>query len=299
MKRIIFLLLIILPKISLCDTIDMNVILESARNNCIGIADEITNIKNKNIGNITVSSIGAVAAGGALYAGITKEQIDKKLAEIEKSIQNAENLSDEEFFKFLITWSETENALEEMQEYQELTDDSKQHGNIRTGLMAGNTATAITNAALSGNIKNQSEEVSDKIKLCLQSISELTPIMGQMHISGNKSDREYLQNIINTCEEFHLYDIDKVTNANIASLATSSANIATATTATITSALANSKDIRNGDPTKEKRLNKTANAFSGISAGISATSSILNATTIKTIKNVQSVAQRCEGALTQ
>ena len=66
---------------------------------------------------------------------------------------------------------------------------------------------------------------------------------------------------------------------------------------TITSASANSKDVRDGDSDKEKNLNTTANVLSGVTTVASATATGFNAAQISAIKKVAEVAEKCTGVL--
>jgi hypothetical protein len=70
---------------------------------------------------------------------------------------------------------------------------------------------------------------------------------------------------------------------------------------TITSASANSENVRSNDTeagqNKEKNLNTAANVLSGVSGGASLVATIFNATQISALKKASAVADECEGVL--
>ena len=76
---------------------------------------------------------------------------------------------------------------------------------------------------------------------------------------------------------------------------------ATAGAGTITSAMANSKKVREDDSEKgrkkEKGLNLASNILAGVTMGTSATSMVLSVTAISKAKKDSKMAEECEAVL--
>ena len=83
----------------------------------------------------------------------------------------------------------------------------------------------------------------------------------------------------------------------------SSIGTATAGAGTITSALANSKKVRNDDSEdgkkKEKNLNTASNILAGVTMGTSGASTALSAVQISKAKKDSEMAEKCESALAE
>lgn len=284
-----------------------SIALHNARLACMPIFDKISSLKTGTITNTVVTGVGTVAGGAALYFGISKAKIDKKVDELEKRLNNIENMSNAEFIALLKDMAAAEEAINEYDtictQKKALTEKSKQYGNLRTGLVATNTATAIAGTVLANNNKNKSTNLSEMINECISATDALKPFMGQAMISQDNETYTKLKRIIDTCSELNPNDIKSLTSKNKTSMISSAINIGTGTIGTITSAMANSDNVRNNDTdsgkSKEKNLNTAANIFTGLSTGASGVATVFNAMAYGDTKDIQKIAQDCKKALEQ
>lgn len=216
-------------------------------------------------------------------------------------------MSDEEFIRLLKDMAAAEEAIKEYNsicaQKKSLTEKSKQYGNLRTGLMATNTATAIAGTILANSNKKKSTDLSEMINECLTATRALTPFMGQAMISHDNETYTKLKQIIDTCSELNPNDVKSLTSKNKTSMISSAINIGTGTVGTITSAMANSENVRKNNTdsgkSKEKNLNTTANIFAGLSTGASGVATVFNAMAYGDTKDIQTIAQNCKKALEQ
>ena len=272
-------------------------VVNELRQNCIGIRDELQQIKKYGTANTIVTGVGTVAAGGALYAGIKKKDFDKKAEELAKKMDDVENMSDAEFMAF----------LKEMARYQELKSQydsmcqmkhdyqarAKKLGNVRTGLMAGNTVTAVAGTIISGKNTKDSDSIKDMIQQCLDTIKMNEQKIGQIRIDCAPNMYERLRNAVSNCKMLSVENMDKVYKQSKTSAIVSGVNIGTGTAGTIVSALANKSKYDQ----KTKNLNTTANVLAGTSMVASGVSTVFNAATLKSINNNLRASESCEGAL--
>ena len=281
------------------DTCEYEHIANVLRQNCSGINAELKQIKTYSTTNTIITGVGTVTAGGALYAGIKKKDLDKKAEELVKKMDSIENMSDEEFVFF----------LKEMAYYQELKDEygsmcqmkhdyeaqSKKLGNIRTGLMAGNTATAVAGTIISNKNKKDSDSIKDMIQLCLDTIKNNEQKIGQSMVDCSRNQYEKLKKVASECKMLRTENMEKVSKHNKVSTIVSGVNIGTGAAGTITSALAN----QNKYDKKTKNMNTTANVLAGTSAVASGVSTVFNATTLKSINENLRASESCEEALSK
>ena len=250
-----------------------------------------------------MTGVGTVAAGGALYAGIKKKDLDAKAEELDKKMQNIENLSDAEFVKFLKEMAKYEELKEQYDSMCQMKHDyqaqSQKLGNVRTGLMVGNTATAVAGTLISSRNKNDSRSIKDKIQICLNTINSLQQKIGQTMFDCVPGQYEKLRKTVSICNSLSTKDMDKVSNRNQISSVVSGINIGTGAAGVITSALANNSQHRNNYDDKTKNLNTAANVFAGTSMVASGVSTIFNASTLSSINSNLSISADCEEALNQ
>lgn len=283
--KILFFLPIFFTSISYAsDVCEYDYVVNELRQNCTGINAELKEIKNYGTVNTLVTGAGTVAAGGALYAGIKKEDFDKKAEELTKKMENIENMSDSEFVSF----------LKEMAQYQELKEDyeaqSKNLGNVRTGLMAGNTVTAVAGTIISVKNKKDSDSIKDMIQQCLDTIKKHEQRIGQAMIDCDRESYEKLKKAALECRTLRTENMEKVSKKNKVSGIVSGINIGTGAAGVITSALAN----KNQYDQKTKNLNTAANVLAGTSAVASGVSTVFNATTLKSINENLRASEACE-----
>ncbi|MDR1696712.1 MAG: hypothetical protein LBR41_00635, partial [Rickettsiales bacterium] len=238
----------------------------SATDVCGGISDQISQVSGISKINTAVSGVGAVAAGGALYAGIKKSAEDERIEELERQIcesggcdsNSLEQMSDMDYLTSVL------NPMSEIAELQERIQKSKQQGNWRTGLLFGSGAANIASAILAGTNKDQSDLIQHTIA-CNNAISELTRIRGVMMASGLLSAdnpiAEPISNAVLNCRTINISDLEKIERRMKTVMGTSIAGAATGTAGGIVSATANSDSVRNNNTDagqqKEKNLNIT------------------------------------------
>lgn len=272
------------------DVCEYEYVVDDLRQNCTGINAELQEIKTYETANTVVTGAGTVAAGGALYAGIKKNDLDKKAEELAKKMEDIENMSDSEFVLFL---KEMAGYQELKEQYDDYEAQSKKLGNVRTGLMVGNTATAVAGTIISAKNKKDSDSIKDMIQKCLDTIKNNEQRIGQSMIDCSREKYEKLKKAVSECRSLSTENMEKVSKHNKVSTIVSGVNIGTGTAGVITSALAN----KNQYDQKTKNLNTAANVLSGTSMVASGVSTVFNATTLKSINNNLRISQACENAI--
>ena len=289
---------------------DLTAAIENVRTTCGNISEELTDMKKMAGITTAVTGVGTVAGGVALGTGLAKTNVDKEIADLEQQLAkldvgrnletitiSATNLQNEldQYQASLQTLSKSE--LQEQK--SEAEQKSKNLGNIRTGTLATSTVANIAGAVMSGTNRVKGD-LKQQIDECLASVKTLSNIRMQARIDGSANDTELAraENIIRACNAWTTVDVSSINNRSTGATVSAGIGAGLGLAGTITSASANSKDIRNGDDTqREKNLNTAANVLAGgtTAAGLSAT--IFNATQISAIKRAATVADECEGAL--
>lgn len=278
---------------------------------CSGISDEIAKVANISKANTAVTSVGTVAAGGALIAGIKKsqeeEEIDRLIEEMCKNggctPDGVESMDNETFFAKVI------QPMAQIAELQERINKSKKLGNWRTGLMAGTIGTNLTSAILSGVNINQSDLIQH-ISACNEAIKSITTIETELKISGiNPNENPVIKKLsdVNTwCNRIDVSDVEKIEKRMKGVLGTSVAGTVIGAVGVGTSAAANSDkymDVSNKvklseqDKQKEKALNTTANVMSGANVATGLVETGLNISLITLTKKLIKQAEICEELL--
>lgn len=294
-KKIILLFILIYPIYGHTEGIDLNTAILNTKENCSGIKAELDDMKKLAGINTTITGAGTLAGGVAVYTGIKKNQIDTLAESISKQLEKIETMSDEEFLTLLGSLLEYE---EKQKQLAELNDKSKSMGNLRTGLMVGNTATNIAGAVISN--KNQTnDDLKSRINNCTLSIENLRNTAQQARLDGQNITQA--EKIIDACSKYdtlNTSDIDQ--KANISKWS-SIFGATTGTAGTVTSIMSNTDNTRSDDTDsgkkKEKNLNTASNVLAVGSTAASATSTIFNATQIKAIKQASEIADKCEDAI--
>ncbi len=290
---------------------DLTSAIENVRAACGGISNELTDMKTKAGINTAVTGVGTVAGGVALGAGLAKANVDKDISSLETKL--AELDGTRELQQITITNGvELQNGLNQYQvslqattpsqklqeEKSELEKKSVTLGNIRTGTMAGAAATNIAGAVIAGTNKVRGD-LKSQIDECINATKTLSRVKMQARIdkSADEFALQRADKIVSACSEWEYVDLSKIDNRATGALVSSAIGATTGIAGTVTSASANSKNVRDGDATKEKNLNTASNVLAGTTTVASATATIFNATQIKAIKQAASVADVCEGAL--
>lgn len=182
--------------------------------------------------------------------------------------------------------------------------EAKTLGNVRTGLMAGATATSAVSMGTSLGATLTAKKLAEKMEACNEVISNLK--MAISVAEAEEVDAEKLvkaREITSVCTGFDRDNIKTLKTTMTASAVVSGIGTATASAGTVTSILANSEKVR-GDNSdrgkkKEKKLNLVSNIMAGVTAGTSGASTVLSATAIKKAKQDSEMAERCEAVLAQ
>ena len=288
--------------------------ISEVRSECSGIKKDLDTIFGFTTATTVASGLGTVAAGGALVSGVMKSKKDKLIEEKENELKllqsRTDNLSDDpEVLKQQI--AEIMPSLDEdyarlQKEIEEETKKSKMLGNVRTGLMAGATVTSAVSTGTSIGATVNADKLAKKMSDCNQKLYELRIAKSELEAleSSDKSAVEAGENatrILGACTGFNKNNINTVKNKMTASAIISGIGTATGATGTITSAMANSKKVREDDSVKgkkkEKNLNLTANIMAGITTGTSLSTTVISATAIADAKKDSKMAEECEAVL--
>jgi len=300
------------------DDFDMDAALRATYENCIGIDGALHDMKVKAGISTVVTGVGTGLGIGATAVGIAKSKTDDILEQKFKTLDvlsyganpEVETVSSEDFLVDLdrslddvqidyeVDTNKGDTPKEDDEQTRQLKEKSKRLGRWRTGLLVGNTATNIAGAAISGTNKVQ-QSLKDQIQNCVSAVKNLHNAIMQAKIN-NEDVTEAVQ-IESACKEFEYVDIEKINNMATGGMVSSVVGTGTGVAGIITSALANSDNVRKDDSDqgkkKEKNLNTAANVLSAGSTVASATATIFNASQIKAIKDVAKVAEQCTEAL--
>ena len=300
---------------------------ERAKSFCSGIKDDLKTIQVLAGVSTGASSLGTLASGGALTTGIIKNVKDKKIEENKQEnndIKKLLEMSDVELERAILS-GEVSRVLsglpadatkEDMNEKQtalqkEIDKDTKLSqtlGNVRTGLMAGSIATSATSTITSGISIKKLDDLMDKMRDCDTAAKQIKSSISQIVSEIDDTDDlknyplfEKAENIVKSCSGFDTANIKEIKSVMTASTVIGGIGAATSIAGTITSVMANSKNVRNDDSEagvkKEKGLNVASNVMAGISTGTSAGGIVLGAVVLsKLAKNVEN-AEKCEDAL--
>ena len=303
-----FLIFMMFPFIASANMLPLDDALRATYIACVGIDDELSDLKVKAGINTAVTAVGTAAGVGATVTGIVKASKDKQIEQLEMerlrkiaesgTNSNASNGKIEDNLLAIQSYYDAHKndtpASDIDTEIDKLTEQSKKLGNWRTGLLAGSTATNIAGAAISGTNK-VSVGLKEQINSCISAVDSLQQSIMQARLNGE--DITEAQSIVDACSEYKYVDVSKIDNRAKGAMISSVVGATTGLAGTITSATANSKDVRDGDSDKEKNLNTTANVLSGVTTAASATATVFNATQISAIKKVAEVAEKCTGVL--
>ncbi len=308
--RIFILLLSLVPMMAGAETLELTDALRATYVSCVGIDNELTDLKKMAGINTAITAAGTAAGLGATITGVVKSSKDRKAEELEQMLReideiqaNGKPLSPAEFETFLSEFNRVyDENLSNQQTIQDELDktvkQSKKLGNWRTGLVAGATVTNVAGAIIAGGNKVDGD-LATQIDNCRASINNLRNSMMQARMNGE--DVSEAQTIIDACGEFEYTDISKINTKAQGALVSSAVGATTGLAGTVVSAAANSKKIRQAPgevaQQKEKNLNTAANVLSGATSVASATATVFNATQINAIKKVAAVAAKCTGVL--
>lgn len=312
-KRFIIVLACFWPGVVYADILPLYDALRATYTACVGIDDELADLKKMAGINTAVTVVGTAAGIGATVTGLVKSSKDKQIEQLEMerlrkisesgTNSNASNGKIEDNLLAIQNYYDAhknDTPVSDIDtEIDKLTEQSKKLGNWRTGLLAGSTGTNIAGAAIAGTNK-VSIGLKEQINSCISAVDSLQQSIMQARLNGE--DITEAQSIIEACKEYEYVDLSKIDNRAKGSMISSVVGATTGLAGTITSASANNTDKTRNNNTdsgkqKEKNLNTTANVLSGVTTAASATATGFNAAQISAIKKVAEVAEKCTGVL--
>jgi len=305
---------LLLPIDTKAEVLSLDDALRATYSACIGIDSSLTDLKKMAGINTVVTGVGTGLGAGATIVGAKKANKDSELEEwerilnelIAKQEQHAveyDKISIDDIPSAIATaQSNNKNAEEKV---DELTKQSRQLGNWRTGLMAGNTATNIAGAIIAGNNK-VNDDLQTQIDNCKLAVKNLRDSIMQAKFNGE--DISEANEIADACKEYDYVDLSPINKKAKGAMISSIVGATTGLAGTITSAVANSEDIRKDEQAKqgqktdedwqkEKNINTAANILAGTSTVASGVATVFNATQISAIKKVAFVAEKCTRVL--
>ena len=277
---------------------------------CVGIDDQLADLKKMAGINTAVTAVGSAAGAGATVVGAVKSSADKKAEELEAMLreidelqQGAKPLTPAEFETFASEFNRVystvlTNTTSVQSELDKTVALSKKLGNWRTGLVATSAATNVAGAIIAGSNRVDGD-LSAMIASCRVAVDNLRKSVAQARVSGQ--DISEANQIVQLCGEYDYVDLSKISNRATGAMVSSIVGATTGVIGTGLSAGANSAHIRDDNSAagkqKEKNMNTAANVFSGATTAASVTATVFNATQIRAIKSVATVAEKCTGVL--
>lgn len=322
MRYVFISAILLISSNAIADTAELTVAIDNVRNTCSGLSGELNHLATMAGINTAVTGVGTVAGGIALGTGIAKSKVDKDAEKLEQEIADLKrlqseretwpeyiNVSTEDLTAWLAASPKSQSsqsnpdlslALEsKQQQLDQLTDKSKKLGNIRTGTSAAATVTNITGAVIAGTNRVKGD-LQSQIDNCIASVKILNNARMQARLTPDTDSMQlaHAERIEKSCKEWQFVDISSINTKSTGATISSTAGAVMGLTGTITSAMANSNNIRNNNTesgkSKEKNLNTTANIMAGGTTVASGVATIFNATQISAIKKALAVAKECE-----
>ena len=292
---------------------DLATKIDEVKVECSGIKSNLDTIFGLSVATTVSSGLGTLAAGGALGVGIAKSVTDKKIEKNKLFLETKSSrldTSSPENLKASATalLSELDSDAEKLEaEISKLEKTSKTLGNIRTGLMAGATATSLVSTGTSIGATVTASKLAEKMSSCNAKLSELkiakNTLIAVLEDAEQPSTIATADNILNACTGYDEANIKTLKTTMTASAVVSGIGSAVAGAGTVTSIMANTDKIRNDDSEKgqkkEKALNLTTNILAGVATGTSGASTVLSATAISRAKKDSEMAGNCESVLAQ
>ena len=291
------------------DVLSLDDALRATYSACVGIDDELSELKKMAGINTAVTGVGTAVNTGATVVGIVKANKDKQAEELERLLKELSEMEDDKEpptdeqiaewnREFDLGYENSKSAKTLTEQLNKLNQQSKSLGNWRTGLMAGGTITNVAGAVIAGNNKVDAD-LQTQIDSCRESVRNLKDSIMQARISGENVSEANI--IAEACGEYDYVDISPINKRGTGAMVSSIVGATTGVAGTVTSAMANTDSTRNDNSDagkqKEKNLNTASNVLAGAGAVASATATVFNATQISAIKKVANVAEKCTGVL--
>lgn len=296
-----------IPMSVMADTVaNMVARLESVRTVCGGISDDISRVTGIAKANTAVNAVGAVAGGGALYAGIKKSSENQRIEELMAQINSAAgangervaSMSDDQFLDDIIT------PMAEIAQIQESVLKSMKLTNWRTGLMIGGAATHVASAIMAGTNKNQSDLIQ-RITACNELVRDLSDARNQFQAAGeNPMDHAWwgqVDNILSWCGNINTKDIEKIERRMKTVMGTgiggAVVDIAGAGVSGATNTAKVALDFSQDGLRKKQNMDTAANVMAGVGTAASLTGTGFNVSILSLGKKLINQAQRCKEVL--
>lgn len=339
MKNFYTLLFVLSSFVSFCDSsarasdvLPLEDALRATYTACVGIDENLHELKVLAGINTAVSSVGTAAGVGAVAVGFAKADLDKKIEESYEELRSfaflyqGEPPTSEEKAKWYeevcagidaIDWNNAKQDIEQAnkarmaqveerkleeenwkKKYNEDVNKSKKLGNWRTGLLATNAATNVAGVALAvSTIKK--DDIQAQVDACVSAVSALNLSIMQSIVNGE--DVSEARNIYRACAEYEFVDVTPIVKRGTGSAISSGVGAAAGAAGAVVSGVANTDKIRENDTwagkNKEKNLNTAANVLAIGATAASLTSTVFNATQIAAIKKVAAVSEKCTSVL--
>ncbi len=296
------------------EVLDLNTALQNTYRACAEIDDNLHDLKVLAGVNTAVTAVGTGLGVGAAATGFVKASKDKEIERLEKILEKLKNIESNMPSKptndvaslrsgmdayYNEHKNDAENNPESIQgQINDLTKQSKNLGNWRTGLLAGNTVTNVAGAVIASKTINK-DDIQGQIDACISATKDLNNAIMQAKMNGENVVEA--QNIYKACREYEYVDITPINKRGKGAMISSSVGAVVGGIGTITSGFANSDKIRDDNTDagkkKEKDLNTASNVLSVGATAASATATVFNATQIAAIKKVAKVSESCTGVL--
>lgn len=301
----------IFPLSAMADSVELVTAIENVRNACGGISNELSGMKKLAGINTAVTGVGTVVGGVALGTGIAKANVDNEIEEWERILSELEAEQEKAEIVFtVINPDDVNKALKDMKlskidvggHLDELNEQSKTLGNIRTGTMAAAGATNIAGTIIAANNRVRGD-LQSQIDNCIAATKVLANVKMQARMDGdaNPADLERADKIVSACQRWEMVDLSKIDNRAVGAMVSSAVGATTGIAGTITSATVNSDATRNDNTDsgkqREKNLNTASNVLAGTTTVASGAATVFNATQISAIKRASETADECEGVL--
>lgn len=288
------------------ELMSLDTALQTSYRACMGIDDELSELKKLAGINTAVTAVGTAAGASATIVGLVKAKTDADIRNLRLQVIEAQadnpvwNNDKKAGVAFIKANFDANATTDQKTKEQQLTEKSKKLGDWRTGLMAGATATNIAGAVIAG-VSVKKGDIQSHIDACTASMNDLRNAISQAKVKGE--DVSEAQRIATACSGYKGQDVSKIQKRAKGALVASVVGSATGVIGTATSAAANSDSVRkagletDAGAQKEKNLNTASNVLAGATTAASATATVFNALEISAIKRIAQTAAECEGAL--
>lgn len=290
--------------------LDPVIAIENAQVNCDRISQSFKSMKTMAQVNTAVTAVGTAAGVGATAVGIAKAGTDKQIEKLINDVKQREARSNNSG----MTIEQGQDFIEETMtlvrgksksapEQNQLEQKSKNLGNWRTGLLAGNTATNIAGTIIAANNRTD-QDLRAQLDSCVGSIKDLQDSKMQAQINNaDMATIQKMERIISACRDYSLLNVDKIDSLAKSAATASGIGIAVGASGTIVSATANSDKIRSDNTdsgmAKEKNLNTASNVLAAGATITSGVATIFNAQQISTLDQAYQISIKCSEALNQ